>query len=52
MLLKSENLQNNFKVLFWKLPHIYKWLYYRQTIFNQLNIMVSYVDIIDSVEIL
>ena len=25
---------------------IYKWHYYRQTIFNQLNIMVSYVDII------
>ena len=27
-------------------PHlIYKWSYFRQTIFNQLNIMVSYVDI-------
>ena len=25
---------------------IYKWQYYRQTIFNQLNIMVSYVDLI------
>ena len=25
---------------------IYKWRYYRQTIFNQLNIMVPYVDII------
>ena len=27
---------------------IYKWRYYRQTVFNQLNIMVSYVDIIGS----
>ena len=26
--------------------HIYKWRHYRQTIFNQLNIMVPYVDII------
>ena len=26
---------------------IYKWRYYRQTIFSQLNIMVSYVDIIE-----
>ena len=25
---------------------IYKWRYYRQTIYNQLDIMVSYVDII------
>ena len=25
---------------------IYRWRYYRQTIFNQFNIMVSYVDII------
>ena len=25
---------------------IYKWRYYRQTIFNQLNIMVPYLDII------
>ena len=33
----------------------YKWRYYRKTIFNQLNIMVPYVDIIrlcDSVAIL
>ena len=34
-----------FKVLFWKQPYIiYRWRYYRQTIFNELNIMVSYVD--------
>ena len=26
--------------------NIYKWRYFRQTLFNQLNVMVSYVDII------
>ena len=37
-----------FKLLFWKPPHIctYKWCYYRQTIFDQLNIMVPHVDIV------
>ena len=34
----------SFEVLFWKSLHIYK-SYYRQTIFNQLNIMVPYIDI-------
>ena len=33
-----------FKALFWKPLHI--WRYYRQTVFNQLTVMVSYVDII------
>ena len=35
----------SFKVLFLKPPHI-KWRYYRQKNFNQLDIKVSYVDII------
>ena len=34
-----------FIVSFWK-SLIYEWRYYRQTIFNQLNILVLYVDII------
>ena len=46
------NRSMSFKVLCWKTPHIcivqhmYKWRHYRQTIFNQLNSMVPYVDII------
>ena len=46
--LVRNNRSISFKVLFWKPPpsYMYKWLYYRQTIFNQLNFMVSYVDII------
>ena len=42
----SQNMYNrsiSFKVLF--LSHlIYKWRYHRQTIFNQLDIMESYLD--------
>ena len=46
----NQNMYNrsiSFKVLFWKAPHIKMTLIdKRQTIFNQLNIMVPYVDII------
>ena len=40
---KYYNRGMSFKVLFCKPP---QWHYYRQTILNQLNIMLPYVDII------
>ena len=38
--------QNMYNKYYFESHIIYKWHYYRQTIFNRLNIMVSYVDII------
>ena len=46
--MERQNMYNrsmSFKVLF-ESHLIYKWRYYRQSNFNQLNIMVPYVDII------